>query len=179
MSEYASERSGGGFVNQAGGPGMGKSFHELQKQLEAARAQHPATCVPPGMLLAHLSQRLVDIVQKATSQIAAPGFGLTHLVLAAVDLADCSYREISVHTTAAGPDLVRAVDRIIDSAQRFFEANTPRSERDAALECARALEAYGLVLVTKYGSAAEAANTQLRALWTRLLASTLRPALWN
>jgi len=179
MNEYASNRGGWNFVNQSGPPGLEGSLPYLRKQVDAYRAQHPGVCVPPGLLIAHLNQRLVEIVQQSANRVAASGFGLTHLVLAAVDLADHSYREISVHATTEGPELVRAVDRIIDGAQRFFEANTARAEREAALECARALEMYGLVLLTKYGSSAEVANTQLRALRTRLLGLVMRPAFWN
>ncbi len=179
MNEHAPKRGARSVANHGAIPGFEGSLYHLQKQVEAYRAQNPAACVPPGLLIAHLNQRLLESVQKSVRQAAAAGFGLTHLVLAAVDLADYAYREISVHATSEGPDLVPAVDRIIDGAQRFFEANTAGAEQTAALECARALECFGLVLITKYGSAAEVANTQLRILRSRLLALVVRPTYWN
>jgi len=131
-----------------------------------------------GPLLARLNTKLAEIVQTAATRRSSE-LGLTVLVLAAVDVADCSYTEISLHPSQEGPDLVRAVDRIIDGAQRFFEANSPAAEQDAALVCAGALETYGWALHTSYGHAAAVATAQLRTLGIWMWASLLRPAFWN
>ncbi len=148
-------------------------------QAEAHWADPAASPLPAGLLITRLGGKMAQVVQKSDHDEPVRGHGLTALVLVAVDLADYSYAEISVHPAREAPALIRAVDRIIDGAQRYFEADSPLTERAAAMACVRALELYGWVLRNQYGNSAQLARTQLRILRNRMLASIMGPSSWN
>jgi hypothetical protein len=168
-----------GLLNQVKPAMWAGSICHLQQAAEAYRANHPEECVAPGALVGRLTGKTVRLVERSARHFSRGGHALTDLVMATVELADESYTEIAAHATREGPDLNKAVDWIVACAQRFFEAENPVTRGETAMECARALERYGVVLITKYGSAADVANTQLRILRTGLLANLLRSALLN
>ena len=157
---------------------MGPDSH-LQDKASSHPEGQPGAGIASGPLLARLNGRLVQLAQQPPKDFSGRGHELIHLLLAAVDLADFSYTEISAQAVGEGPELIRAVDRIIDGAQRYFDAETPLTERHAAMACARALEGYGLALMAHYGRPAEVAHSHLLALVNRMLGAMMGPVSWN
>jgi hypothetical protein len=150
------------------------SMADLRGQAQAYRTNHPSACIPPGRFILRLNTTLLHLVRQP-GNFAPHEDGLAGLMRAAVDLAEYCYKEIPIHAARESADLLAVVDRIFHFAVGYLEAETPPTAREAALGCARSLEQYGQVLMTKYGDAANVADTQLRILRTWMLAKLTRP----